>query len=143
VNVKGSGMQEETLIIGGYLSQVTFGRTFVVLEGFSSHDNETIEWWLRLGKEFSVSCNDSDHQQDRVLDVSEARLSAAADLINSCGSTVSRFSVSDSDMSMHVGAVRIEMSWNSGDIACAQLDVRHVDCDGSAQQSYSISIPQD
>jgi hypothetical protein len=135
-------MNEERFISGGYLSRVVFGRTFVVLEGFSSTGANMVEWWLRLGKEFYVLNCIHENAEAHLLDVSEAKLIPAAALIDCCGEIVSQFTTSATSLIMRIGMTEIKMSWE-GEIGCAELDIKRTASDGNVEEAYGISLPED
>lgn len=125
----------------GELFQVTFGSTFVTLEGATMEESGVVRWWLRLGKRFDV--NSSSAPAATIIDPENKEFSGASELLGCIGNNISSHSIDLGGIKLEFSnGVFIEMSWH-GQISCAQLDVERQVEGVESELIAALTFPDD
>ena len=136
-------MDKEQFVRGGQVSTITFGTTFVVIEGFTIKQAQTFQWWLRLDKVFAVRDAATSSSSSGSVDVVEEVLMGTGALIRCCGRDVVDLLIDGSGLSVSfAGDISLQMSWEMGEVSCAQIHVADVD-EGNSNLVCMMTFPDD
>lgn len=137
-------METENIVAGGQVIQINFGVTFVVVEGFSLIGDQTLEWRLRLDKEFSVRKLQNNAPQREEIDVCERKLSGAETLIRCCGQDVATFNIGkDGLLVTFADGTNLQLDWAEDELSCANLYATASEALGEPQLICMMTFPDD
>src|SRR5689334_3113283 len=133
-------MNLETNIVGGQLTNLEIGPTFVTLIGFSTEPGRPLKWFIRLEKSFMIVDGDGNHE----LDVNNQVFNGSAALIKLLSKEVVDIQLALDRFSLgFLGGERVMLDWPQGEFGCVQIDVSTNGFEEEPELIFSAALPDD